>query len=121
MPGTVRSRASRLPSRLTDRVFNALADPTRRELLELLRDGTKPVHELADAFRITRPAVSQHLRVLRDARLVRETRVGRERHYRLQGAALREVAEWIARYERFWTEGFDRLGPVLDELQRSER
>lgn len=102
-------------------MFNALADPTRRELLDLLRDGTKPVHELADAFRITRPAISQHLRVLRDARLVRETRVGRERHYRLQGSALREVAEWIGRYERFWTEGLERLGPALEKLDARER
>ena len=121
MRKTTTPRAARAPRRLTDRVFNALADPTRRELLELLRDGTKPVHELADAFRITRPAVSQHLRVLRDARLVREARVGRERHYRLQGAALREIAEWVARYERFWTESLERLRPALEKLDARDR
>jgi DNA-binding transcriptional ArsR family regulator len=115
------SRAARYPRRLADRVFDALADPTRRELMDLLRDGTKPVHELADAFRVTRPAISQHLRVLRDARLVRETRVGRERHYRLQGAALREAAEWIARYERFWSESLERLGPALEKLDARHR
>jgi DNA-binding transcriptional ArsR family regulator len=67
-----------------DEVFAALADRTRRDLLDLLRTGERPVHALADAFHVSRPAISQHLRVLRDAGLVSETRVGRERFYRLQ-------------------------------------
>ncbi len=102
--------------RKSDGIFAALADPTRRELLELLRLGDQPVYVLAKAFRVTRPAISQHLRVLRDADLVRESRAGRERRYRLHAAALREAAAWIARYEQFWDESLDRLGPALDRL-----
>lgn len=102
-------------------VFAALADPTRRRLLELLRDGEQPVHRLATAFRVTRPAVSQHLRVLRAAGLVAESRAGRERLYRLQAKALREVHQWVVQYEAFWDDRLSRLGGVLDSEARRER
>jgi DNA-binding transcriptional ArsR family regulator len=109
-------RLTRPQIQRNDRIFAALADPTRRELLERLRLGDQPVYELAEAFNVTRPAISQHLRVLREAGLVRETRSGRERRYRLHGTGLHEVAVWIARYEQFWDESLGRLGAVLDRL-----
>jgi DNA-binding transcriptional ArsR family regulator len=116
MHRTITRRLSRPEIQKSDRIFAALADPTRRELLERLRLGDLPVYELAEAFNVTRPAISQHLRVLRDADLVRETRSGRERRYRLHAPGLREVAVWIARYEQFWEERLGRLGAVLDKL-----
>jgi DNA-binding transcriptional ArsR family regulator len=85
--------------------FNAVADPTRRALLDRLREGAAPVAELAAGFETSRSAVSKHLRVLRDARLVRERRGGddgRQRIYELTPAPLREVASWAATYEAFW-------------------
>ena len=95
-------------------VFHAIADPTRRQLLAMLRGGEQPVNRLADAFDVSRPAISQHLRVLREAGAVTERRVGRERRYRLRAVALREVARWVSQYERFWADRMDRLGAYLD-------
>jgi DNA-binding transcriptional ArsR family regulator len=102
-------------------VFVALSDPTRRRIMDLLSDGDQPVHELAQDFGVSRPAISQHLRVLREVGLVQERRVGRERHYRLQAGALREVAAWIARYERFWDERLTDLGAQLDAMAHDEK
>jgi DNA-binding transcriptional ArsR family regulator len=98
-------------------VFRALADPTRRELLDLLTDGEQPVKRLAEPFGMSRPAISQQLRVLRHAGLVNERKVGRERCYRLSAAQLREVSDWLRKYERFWGEKLDALGEHLDEAQ----
>jgi DNA-binding transcriptional ArsR family regulator len=96
-------------------VFDAIASPVRREILGLLRDGARPVHDLAASFSMTRPAVSQHLRVLRQAGLVTEVRVGRERHYRLDARPLREVTAWAAHYEEFWRRHARRLSDLLTE------
>ena len=79
-------------------VFRAIADPNRRRMLDLLRSGERSVGELAKPFRMSMPAVSQHLKVLRNAGLVRERRVGRQRIYRVQPARLREVQKWASRY-----------------------
>jgi len=92
-------------------VFFAIADPTRRRLIDLL--GTtpgQPVYALAEPFQMTRPAISQHLRILRDAGLVTEHKVGRERRYQLRAARLREVSAWVNQYEQFWQEHLVRLG-----------
>jgi DNA-binding transcriptional ArsR family regulator len=75
-------------------VFEAIASPVRRDILDLLRRGARPVHQLAASFAMSRPAVSQHLRVLREAGLVAEERVGRERHYQLDARPLRSVLDW---------------------------
>jgi len=83
-------------------VFHAVADPTRRAILDRLRGGGVAVAELAAGFDMTRPAVSKHLRVLRDARLVREEREGRQRVYRLTPGPLRDVSQWIESYRSFW-------------------
>ena len=83
-------------------VFRAIADPTRRAILDRLRAGPAPVNALAGEFEQSRPAISKHLRVLRDARLVSEQRVGRERLYQLQPRPLQQVMGWIEGYRSFW-------------------
>ena len=98
-----------------DRVFLALADPTRRRILDLLREGDHPVHALSRPFDMSRPAVSQHLRVLRDAGLVAVRREGREQRYRLRASALREAYDWLAHYERFWKGRLEALGEHLEK------
>lgn len=100
---------------LTDDVFAALANPARRELLRLLLDGPRTVSDLASHFAMRRPSVSEHLRVLRDAGLVSERKVGRERHYRLEAAPLAELQDWLHPYERFWRGRMKALRDVLDE------
>ncbi|MBN3931818.1 helix-turn-helix transcriptional regulator [Streptomyces verrucosisporus] len=100
-----------------DRLFSALANPTRREVLRLLRvKGPQPVQRLADHFDMRRPSLSEHLKVLREAGLVSERRRGRERHYRLEAGPLSEVRHWLGPYERFWrgTEGLEGLRGLLD-------
>jgi DNA-binding transcriptional ArsR family regulator len=90
-------------------VFRAIADPTRRGILDRLRAGPMAVNALADDFAQSRPAISKHLRVLRDARLVSEQRVGRERYYRFEPAPLHQVAGWIEGYRTFWQVNLDNL------------
>lgn len=102
---------------ITD-VFRAIADPTRRGLLDGLLAGEASVGVLASAFDLSLPAVSQHLRVLREVGLVTEQRVGRERRYRIRPEPLREVVDWVARYERFWEDRLDALGRHLEDKHR---
>lgn len=101
--------------------FHAIADPTRRAILDLLAEGDLAVKQLQPHFPISQPALSQHLGVLREAGLVSERRAGRLRIYRLNTRPLAEVRSWLARYERFWDERLDRLGRLLDGAQREER
>ncbi len=97
-------------------VFAALASPVRRQVLGLLRDGGPcPVNELAGHFDMRRPSLSEHLKVLKDAGLVRERRAGRQRLYSLQAEPLRELAEWLHPYEQFWREKLANLRDLLDE------
>lgn len=102
------------PRSLPPTVFQAIADPTRRRLLDLLLEGEASVNRLAAPFQMSRPAISQHLALLRRAGLVTEHRVGRERRYRLRPAPLYEVRDWLAHYEHFWHERLDALGAYLD-------
>ena len=90
-------------------VFGAISHPARRRMLDLLADGARPVNAIAGQFEISRPAVSQHLRVLLEAGLVTEQRHGRERRYRLAPERLGPVRDWIAHYERFWDDHLLRL------------
>jgi DNA-binding transcriptional ArsR family regulator len=99
-------------------VFRAIADPTRRAILDRLRVGPAPVNALAEDFEQSRPAVSKHLRVLRLARLVNEQRVGRERLYELNPAPLRQVAGWLEGYRSFWAASFDRLKRYIEEGEK---
>lgn len=94
-------------------VFHAIADPTRRRILLMLRDGERSATELARPFAATQSAVSQHLAVLRRAGLVADRHEGRRRYYRVQPRPLREVAEWVAFFEQFWEDRFEALGNYL--------
>jgi DNA-binding transcriptional ArsR family regulator len=98
-------------------VFQAIAHPARRELLDALRTGELPVRTLAERFDSSRPATSQHLRVLLDAGLVSERRVGRENLYRLTPEPLVEVETWLSSYEQFWSARMQALRAVLDGPQ----
>ena len=100
--------------------FAALADPTRREILKRLRRGEVSVTELAEPFEMSLPAVSKHLKVLERAGLVARGRDAQWRPCRLEAAPLREVAEWISGYRRFWEESFDRLDSYLKDLKKKE-
>lgn len=97
-------------------VFRAVADPTRRAILDLLAAGERAVNDLLKPFKMTQPAISQHLRVLREAGLVTERRDGRRRIYKLEAAPLRAVYDWAAHYERFWTDKLTALGDYLDTM-----
>jgi DNA-binding transcriptional ArsR family regulator len=96
-------------------VFGAISHPARRRMLDLLADGDHPVNAIAANFEMSRPAVSQHLRVLLDAGLVTEQRHGRERRYRLVPAQLAPVRDWLSHYERFWDRHFARLERHLEK------
>lgn len=96
-------------------VFGALAHPARRRILELLSERPLPAGEIASVFEMGRPAVSEHLQVLRLAGLVSEEPRGRQRIYRLEPEPLGEVAEWLAPFERYWKRRFELLRETLDE------
>jgi DNA-binding transcriptional ArsR family regulator len=96
-------------------VFRAIADPTRRGILDRLRGGPTAVNALATDFRQSRPAISKHLRVLRQARLVTEQKVGRERLYQLQPVPLQQVAGWIEGYRAFWLSNLTQLKQYLEQ------
>lgn len=98
---------------IQDQVFRALADGTRRRVLEYLTDREATVTELMAEAAMSQSAMSQHLRVLRDASLVEERRAGRHRYYSLRPEPLRIVRDWVEHYERFWEERLDRLGSTL--------
>lgn len=96
-------------------VFGAISHPARRRMLDLLADGDCHVNAIAANFEMSRPAVSQHLRVLLDAGLVSEQRYGRERRYRLAPERLGPVRDWLAHYDRFWDDHFGRLRRHLEK------
>ena len=96
-------------------VFHAIADPTRRAILDRLRSGPARAGALASDFRSSRPAVSKHLRVLRRARLVAARREGRERLYRVTPEPLREIVGWLDEYRNFWLSSLERLKRRLEE------
>ena len=97
--------------------FSALADPTRRAILAKLASGEAPVSELAKPFEMSMPAISKHLKVLERAGLIARGRDAQWRPCRLEAARLKEVADWVEHYRRFWEESFDRLNDYLHELK----
>lgn len=99
-------------------VFGALANPVRRSILQMLRDRPRAAGEIADAFDLRRPAVSEHLQVLRNAGLVTEEARGRQRIYHLRPEALDEVGEWLRPFEQYWRERMRALRETLDEEPR---
>jgi DNA-binding transcriptional ArsR family regulator len=94
--------------------FSALADPTRRAVLDLLRQGSLPAGRIAQAFPVSRPAVSKHLRLLRRARLVQERREGRHRFYELNPTPLQAVDNWLSQYRSFWQSSLENLKAVVE-------
>jgi DNA-binding transcriptional ArsR family regulator len=101
--------------------FAALADPTRRAILARLASGETSVTELAKPFKMSLPAVTKHLKVLQRAGLITQGRQAQRRPCRLQAGPLKDVADWVERYRRFWEESLDRLNDYLEELQAKEK
>jgi DNA-binding transcriptional ArsR family regulator len=101
--------------------FNAVAEPRRREILDVLAGGEHAVNDLVHALGLTQPQVSKHLRVLRAVGAVDVRDAGRQRLYRLNGEALKPIHDWIANYEQSWNERFDALDAVLTELKQEEQ
>lgn len=101
--------------------FAALADPTRRAVLDLLRGGSLPAGRIAEAFPVSRPAVSKHLRLLRRARLVRERREGRRRLYELTPGPLKAVDAWLGSYRKFWEMNLGDLKTFMEGEQAESR
>lgn len=105
----------------TSDVFNAIAEPRRREILTVLRAGDRPVTELALELGIPQPGLSKHLRVLREVGLVRDRKAGKQRVYGLDARGLRSVHEWTGGFERFWNESFDRLDAYVQDLRQASQ
>lgn len=101
-------------ARNREAAFQALADPTRRAVLDLLRGGSQPAGQIASAFPVSRPAISKHLRLLRRAHLVREHREGRHRVYQLNPEPLRAVDSWIQQYRVFWANSLNNLKAFVE-------
>jgi DNA-binding transcriptional ArsR family regulator len=104
----------------TTDAFNAVAEPRRRQILDVLAGGERPVNDLVRLLGLAQPQVSKHLRVLREVGAVEVRDEGRQRLYRLNGRALKPIHDWVSGYERSWTERFDRLDDVLDDLKRQD-
>ena len=102
-------------------VFNAVAEPRRRDILSLLASGERRVGDVAETLHLTQPQASKHLRVLREVHLVSVRGSGQQRLYRLNGEGLKPVHDWVKTFEQFWNESFDRLDAYLQELQRQEQ
>jgi DNA-binding transcriptional ArsR family regulator len=100
--------------------FNAVAEPRRRQILDALAGGERPVNDLVRVLGLAQPQVSKHLRVLREVGAVEVRDDGRRRLYRVHGSALKPIHDWVKSYERMWSERFDELDVVLTELKRKE-
>ena len=105
----------------TEDVFRAIADRSRRTIISLLEESDQTVTQLNDHFEMSQAAVSQHLRVLRDAGLVKSVRSGRHQVYTLQASGLREVFDWVSHFERFWDDKLDALERHLDKKANRTR
>ena len=101
--------------------FEVLAEPNRRRILDLLRDGERPVGELVGRLSVSQPAVSKHLRVLRDAGLVEVRPDAQRRLYRLRPDPLREIEQWLAPYRALWSSRLDALERHLDQIPEEDR
>ena len=102
-------------------VFQLLAERSRRQLLEVLRDGERSVSDLVHRTRMHQPSVSKQLRILRESGVVGLRKAGRQHLYSIRGRPLREASEWLSYYERFWQGGLDRMDEVLQQAARKDR
>jgi DNA-binding transcriptional ArsR family regulator len=100
--------------------FNAVAEPRRRQIVDVLAGGERPVNDLVRLLGLAQPQVSKHLRVLREVGVVNVREEGRQRMYRLNGHALKPIHDWVSTFERTWSERFDALDDVLEDLKRQE-
>ena len=105
----------------TTDAFNAVAEPRRRQILDVLAGGERRVNDLVALLDLSQPQVSKHLKVLREVGLVRVREEGRERIYRLEGHPLKPIHDWVKNYERIWSDRFDALDDVLEELKAKEK
>jgi len=105
----------------TSDVFNAIAEPQRRQILNLLAQGERSVNDIAEALHLKQPQASKHLRVLKQVGLVSVRGAGQQRLYKLTGESLKPIHEWVTPFERFWEENFDRLDEYLQEFQKKEK
>jgi DNA-binding transcriptional ArsR family regulator len=105
----------------TTDAFNAVAEPRRREILDALAGGERPVNDLVPLLGLAQPQVSKHLRVLREVGAVDVREDGRQRLYRINGHALRPIHDWVQAYEESWSERFEQLDDVLEDLKQKER
>jgi DNA-binding transcriptional ArsR family regulator len=101
--------------------FNAVAEPRRREILDVLATGERPVNDLVRLIGVPQPQVSKHLRVLREVGAVEVRDAGRQRLYRLNGPALKPIHDWVSNYERLWSDRFEQLDLVLEDLILKEQ
>jgi DNA-binding transcriptional ArsR family regulator len=104
----------------TTDAFNAVAEPRRRQILDILAAGERPVNDLVALLGLAQPQVSKHLRVLRQVRLVDVRDAGRQRLYRLHGEPLKPIYDWVKEFERTWSERFDAMDEVLEDLKSQE-
>jgi DNA-binding transcriptional ArsR family regulator len=100
--------------------FNAVAEPRRRQILDVLAGGERPVNDLVEILSLAQPLISKHLRVLREVGLVEVRGEGRRRIYRLNSRSLKPIHEWIEKYAQSWNERFEALDEVLEELKSKE-
>ena len=105
----------------TTDAFNAVAEPRRRQILDVLSRGERPVNDLVAALGVAQPQVSKHLRVLREVGLVDVRDEGRQRMYRLNGRQLKPIHDWVKNYQMSWNDRLDALDEVVDELKRKEK
>lgn len=104
----------------TSDAFNAIAEPQRRLIIDLLARGEMPVNDIAEALGMKQPLVSKHLRVLREVELVTVRTDGRQRLYSLNTEALKPVYDWLTPYERYWSESHDRLEALIKQAQKAD-
>jgi DNA-binding transcriptional ArsR family regulator len=114
LPGVARAAT-------TADAFNAIAEPRRREILDALAGGERPVNDLVRQLGLAQPQVSKHLKVLREVGAVDVRNDGRQRLYRLNGQALKPIHDWVKSYEQTWSARFEALDDVLDDLKREEQ
>jgi len=105
----------------TTDAFNAVAEPRRRLIVELLGEGERSVNEIVDAMSAPQPQVSKHLKVLKEVGVVSSRKDGRQRLYRLDANALRPIHDWVSEFEAMWSDRLDRLDTYLDEVKRKEQ
>jgi DNA-binding transcriptional ArsR family regulator len=120
-PALIFNHMVKYSTRILDRTFGALADPTRRRILEHLAGGDRCVTDLARPYRMSLPAVSKHLRVLESAGLVRRKRDGRVHRLKLEARPMQQAQAWIEEYRKFWETSFDRLDEYLKQIQNKEK